>query len=131
MVLEPLATAGLLIQVHAAAAPAAVGLGAAQFALPKGGRRHTVVGYFWVGLLALVALSSFGISGLRQVGPFSWIHGLSLFTLATLVLAVGPARRGHVAAHRWTMFGLFLGALLITGLFTLVPGRVMHRVLFG
>jgi uncharacterized membrane protein len=26
---------------------------------------------------------------------------------------------------------LFLGALVVAGLFTLVPGRVMHRVVFG
>jgi uncharacterized membrane protein len=26
---------------------------------------------------------------------------------------------------------LYIGALLITGLFTLWPGRVMHGVLFG
>ena len=81
--------------------------------------------------MAGVALSSFGIHGLRQVGPFSWIHLVSLFTLAMLVVAIAHARAGRIAAHRWTMVGLFLGALVITGLFTLVPGRIMHRVLFG
>jgi uncharacterized membrane protein len=29
------------------------------------------------------------------------------------------------------MIGLFCGALLIAGLFTLMPGRIMHKVLFG
>jgi uncharacterized membrane protein len=29
------------------------------------------------------------------------------------------------------MIGLFVGGLLITGLFTLVPGRIMYRVLFS
>ena len=29
------------------------------------------------------------------------------------------------------MIGLYLGALLIAGLFTFVPGRIMHKVLFG
>jgi uncharacterized membrane protein len=29
------------------------------------------------------------------------------------------------------MIYLFLGALVIAGLFTLVPGRVMHKVVFG
>ncbi|WP_375454506.1 DUF2306 domain-containing protein [uncultured Methylobacterium sp.] len=131
MNLAPLAAAGPLIQSHALAAVLAVGLGLAQFALSKGGRRHRWLGRAWVGLLALVALTSFGIHGMRQFGPFSWIHGLSVFTLGMLVLGVGLARAGHIAAHRWTMIGLFAGALVITGLFTLVPGRLMHAVLFG
>jgi uncharacterized membrane protein len=29
------------------------------------------------------------------------------------------------------MLGLFFGALLIAGAFTLLPGRIMGRVLFG
>jgi uncharacterized membrane protein len=29
------------------------------------------------------------------------------------------------------MLGLFAGALIIAGIFTLVPGRIMHRVVFG
>ncbi len=29
------------------------------------------------------------------------------------------------------MLGLFLGALVIAGIFTLLPGRIMHKVVFG
>jgi uncharacterized membrane protein len=29
------------------------------------------------------------------------------------------------------MIGLYLGALVIAGLFTLVPGRIMYKVVFG
>lgn len=131
MTLAPLATASPVIQLHAAAAVAALALGTAQFALPKGGRTHRGLGRLWIGLMAVVALSSFGIAELRQVGPISWIHGLSVATLIALALGMAHARRGRVAAHRWTMIGLFVGALIITGLFTLVPGRIMHRVLFA
>ena len=48
-----------------------------------------------------------------------------------LPLAVLRARRHQVVAHRNTMIGLFLGALVVAGLLTLVPGRVMHEVVFG
>ncbi|WP_393956232.1 hypothetical protein [Methylorubrum sp. POS3] len=48
-----------------------------------------------------------------------------------LAVAIVHARARRIEAHRWTMIGLFVGALVITGLFTLVPGRVMHAVLFG
>jgi uncharacterized membrane protein len=36
-----------------------------------------------------------------------------------------------VAEHRRAMISLFLGALVIAGAFTLVPGRIMHQVVFG
>ena len=29
------------------------------------------------------------------------------------------------------MIGIFFGALVIAGLFTLMPGRIMHAVVFG
>ena len=29
------------------------------------------------------------------------------------------------------MISIFVGALVIAGLFTLVPGRIMHAVVFG
>ena len=46
-------------------------------------------------------------------------------------LAVWAAHRHEVARHRRAMMSLFLGALLIAGAFTLLPGRIMHRVVFG
>ena len=131
MTLQPLLQASPTIQAHAAAAIAALVLGTLQFGLKRGGACHRWMGRAWVGLMAVVALSSFGLSGLRQVGPFSWIHLLSVFTLTALVRGVLHARRGEIAAHRWTMIALYLGALMITGLFTLSPGRIMGRVVFG
>jgi uncharacterized membrane protein len=65
------------------------------------------------------------------VGPVDPIHLLSIFTLITLPLAVWAAHRHRVAEHRRAMISLFLGALVIAGAFTLVPGRIMHQVVFG
>jgi uncharacterized membrane protein len=36
-----------------------------------------------------------------------------------------------VARHRSAMVAIFTGALVIAGLFTLAPGRIMHAVVFG
>lgn len=130
MTLAPLASAGPLVQAHTLAATLAIVLGSAQFILSKGGRRHRWLGRAWVLLLALAALTSLGIHGIRAFGSLSWIHGLSVLTLIVLFAGVRHARAGRIEAHRWTMVGLFVGALLITGLFTLVPGRLMHAVLF-
>jgi len=41
------------------------------------------------------------------------------------------ARRGNIRGHKRSMIGLFAGALIIAGIFTFVPGRIMHAVLFG
>ena len=128
----PLLFAPAIIQAHAAAAILALGLGAAQLWLPKGTARHRVLGWIWAALLAGVALSSIWISGERfRFGPFSWIHGLSIFTLVMLPIGLLHARRGHVGRHRATMISLYTSALVIAGLFTLAPGRILGRVLFG
>jgi uncharacterized membrane protein len=41
------------------------------------------------------------------------------------------ARRHRVAKHRFVMVSIFGGALLIAGLFTFFPGRIMHAVVIG
>ncbi len=129
--LEPLTAAPWLVQAHAAAALLAVPLGAAQFLLPKGDARHRALGWAWVLLMAVATGSALGITGLAGPGRWSWVHLLVPFVALLLPLAVLAARRRRTERHRWTMIGLYLGALLITGGFTLMPGRIMHRVLLG
>jgi uncharacterized membrane protein len=51
--------------------------------------------------------------------------------LVMLPLAIHFARVHRIRGHKLTMLGMFSGALIIAGIFTLVPGRIMHRVLFG
>jgi uncharacterized membrane protein len=92
---------------------------------------HRTLGWIWVGLMALVAGSSFWIHQIRLLGPWSPIHLLSILTLLMLPLAVWKAHRHRVADHRRIMILLFSGALVIAGLFTLLPGRIMHAVVFG
>ena len=82
-------------------------------------------------LMLAVVVSSFFIHTIRMWGPFSPIHLLSIFTLAMLPLAVWRARQHDVRKHRRAMLGLFVGALVIAGVFTFLPGRIMHAVVFG
>jgi uncharacterized membrane protein len=131
MTLAPLTNAPLPIQLHAYAAMAAFVLGVVQIAGVKGTTRHRALGYTWVGLMLVVAATAFWIHEIRLWGPWSPIHLLAIFTLAMLPLGVYRARRHNVSAHRKTMLGLFLGALVIAGLFTFVPGRIMYNVVFG
>jgi uncharacterized membrane protein len=131
MSFAPLFAAAPVVQIHAFAALAAFALGAVQLVAPKGTIPHRTVGWTWVVLMALIAVSSFWIHGFRIIGPFSPIHLLSIFTLAMLPLAVLHARRHRVERHRKAMTSIFLGAMVIAGLFTLLPGRIMHDVVFG
>ncbi|AJA63134.1 MULTISPECIES: DUF2306 domain-containing protein [Bradyrhizobium] len=131
MSVAPLLEAAPSIPLHAFAAMAAFVLGLVQFAAPKGTLPHRTIGWIWVGLMAVVAASSFWIHQIRLVGPFSPIHLLSIFTLVMLPLAVWRAHTHRVADHRRIMIMTFVGALVIAGLFTLMPGRIMHRVIFG
>jgi uncharacterized membrane protein len=131
MSLAPLLNASPVIQLHAFAAIAAFVLGLFQFAAPKGTLRHRTTGYIWVALLTIIAVTSFWIHEIRLLGPFSPIHLISIFTLVMLPLAVLHARRHNVGAHRKAMISIFVGALVIAGLFTFVPGRIMHAALFG
>ena len=78
-----------------------------------------------------VAVSSLFIHVLRMWGPWSPIHLLSILVLVTLPLAVWHARRHDVRRHRNAMTAFFMGALVIAGAFTLLPGRIMHAVVFG
>lgn len=131
MSLEPLWNEGWIVASHALAAMLAVILGAAQFVWPKGMTGHRAVGYVWVALILFVAVGSFWIHSLRVFGAFSPIHILSAITIATAVWGVRCARVGAIQSHRWTMITLYGLALIVTGAFTLLPGRAMHAVLFG
>jgi uncharacterized membrane protein len=129
--LAPLLSASPAIQLHAFAAMSAFALGLVQLAAPKGTLPHRAVGWIWVTLMLVVAISSFFVHELKVWGRWSPIHLLSIFTLTMLPLGVWRARHHEVQAHRWTMISIFVGGLVIAGLFTFVPGRIMHAVVFG
>jgi len=131
MTLAPLLQANPAIQLHAFAAMTAFGLGLVQLAAPKGTLPHRTLGWVWVVLMLIVSISAFFIHEIRMRGPWSPIHLLAIFTLVTLPLAVWNARWHAVEQHRRAMLSIFLGALVIAGLFTFLPGRIMHAVLFG
>lgn len=116
------------ILIHTVAALAALGLGTLVFLRRKGDAGHRRVGRAWVGLMLATAISSFWI---RSQGSFSWIHGLSVATLVSLALAIAFARNGLIEHHRRTMRGIFAGGLVIAGLFTLVPQRLIGHALWS
>jgi len=131
MSLEPLITAPLPVQLHAFAAFAALVLGGVQLLRPKGSGTHRTMGYVWVALMMLIAVSGLFIHEIRLIGPFSPVHLLSLVILVTVPLAVYRARTGNIAGHRRAMLNIYWIALIGAGIFTMLPGRIMGEVLFG
>jgi uncharacterized membrane protein len=66
---------------------------------------------------------------LLDTAPAIPLHAFAAMT--AFLLGVWRALRHRVADHRRIMISIFSGALVVAGLFTLVPGRIMHAVVFG
>lgn len=127
MTLAPLLASPAPVIVHAFAATAALFLGAAVLFLRKGTALHLALGRIWAATMMLVAAISLTMTG---TGHFSAIHLLSALTLLNIPYAIWMRRRGNIRAHAIAMSSNYAG-LLIAGAFTIVPGRVMHAVMFG
>src|SRR3954471_21288035 len=123
-----------LIAVHAAAATFALFLGAVVLRYrPRGDLTHRRFGRVWFAAMYFTVLSSFGIKRLTP-GHFSWIHGLSLFTFATLTLALYGARTHNRKLHRDNVVGSYfglVGAGIAASAFPIraVPQLAIHRPL--
>ena len=116
-----------MIWLHLITAVLAATLGVANLALAKGTLRHRVFGWTWIAALLFLTLSSFGIRELRD-GAFSWLHGLTVWTLFCMVVAIVAIRTGRVRTHAAFMIGTMSG-LLIAGAFAFLPGRFIGHLL--
>lgn len=119
------------IPPHAIMALLALVIGGVQMVAPKGTVPHKALGWVWVLLMAGVAFSALFIHQMRVIGPFSPIHLLIPVVFISLWVAIRAARAGNIRRHRITMRYLYFLALVVTGAFTLLPGRAMHQVIFG
>jgi uncharacterized membrane protein len=131
MNMTPFLDAGFIVQSHVLAALMAVALGPVVLLRPRRDRLHRSLGTLWFLAMGWTALSSFGITSMGVVGPFSPIHLLSILTLRTLWYALARIRAGDITAHRIALQNLYWRGLLIAGLFTLMPGRMMAQVVLG
>jgi uncharacterized membrane protein len=118
-----------VILLHVVAAVLAIGVGAFVFLRRKGTQPHRWMGRVWALLMLVVAISTYWITGID--GKYSWIHGLSVFVTVAVPLGVYYAVTGRMQRHRQLMSGLYIGALGIAGLFTLLPNRMLGKMLWG
>ncbi len=128
--LTPLLTAPIEIQIHAYGAIATFTIGLVLLFAPKGFRLHRTLGWTWVVTMAITAISSFFITSFSPV-HFSPIHALSAWTLIGLPMGIAAIRRRKVQDHRKKMTGMFVGGMMIAGLFSFLPGRLMFSLFFS
>ncbi len=132
MTLEPILNAPFEILIHLVFAAVAISVGPFALFRTKRDRVHKILGYVWVfGMGGLAITGLFIHSEFALVGRFGPIHALSIFTLWGLFEAVSYARKGNVERHQSIMKSIWYGAICVTGLLTLLPGRTLNRVLFG
>ncbi len=96
----------------------------------KGAPRHRLFGAVYLGLMTVTAVTTFFIRSIGA-GQLSLIHLFIPLTLFGVFGALWNVRRGNIAGHRNAMLGLYFGGILIAGGLTLLPGRIMHAVVFG
>jgi uncharacterized membrane protein len=126
-----------LIAVHMTAALGAIALGPVALWARKGATQHPKLhrafGYAWVTLMLVAATSAIFISGDKGFHLFGFgpIHLLIPVTYFMLYRAFVFLARRNIAGHRKTMQGLYLGACVVAGVFTLLPDRYLGHLVWS
>lgn len=119
----------LVVVFHVATVLPCLPLGLYLLLAPKGTPMHKQLGKLWVMLMVVTALSTVFI---RPNMELSWIHIFVPITLRAAYLIIAKARRGDIKGHRNEIVSLYLGALMIPGVWAFViEGRLMNAMLFG
>ena len=126
-----------IIFVHVALALLAIPLGLYIFVNKKGTKNHRILERIWVTVLIIVSLTAVFIQTITP-GQYSLIHLLIPYTIGSLIYSIWNIRKfkktkieSYKIKHMHSMIGVYIGALLIAGAFTLMPGRFFHEIIFG
>lgn len=116
----------VLLASHVIAALFVLAVGPLQILRRRRDSIHRTMGYLWVAAMYYVCLSSFWIV---SDGHFSWLHGLSAFTIVTVTLGLVSAIRGNITFHLGNMVGSYIGITVAFIFAVSVPGRAIPRLL--
>ena len=126
-----------IIYIHALLALLAVPLGLFILITKKGTNQHRILGRTWAIILVIVSLTAVFIQAINP-GQYSLIHLLIPWTLGSLIYSVWNIKQfkktkieRYKYAHMYSMIGVYIGALLLAGAFTLMPGRFFHALIFS
>ena len=118
------------LAVHLGTVIPAIPLGAYVLLRRKGGRVHRVLGRIWLGLMFTTAVSTLFIRHLND-GNLSFIHMFTLLTFIAIPQSILSARQGRIEKHKRQVAGFYAGSLLVAGMFSFLPGRLMWHWAFG
>jgi uncharacterized membrane protein len=124
----------LPVLIHLATVLPAIPLGIFVLLRRKGDRLHKIAGRVWMALMLTTAIASLFIHSINSTDNFfglSPIHLFSFLTLWSVPSSIYYARTGNILAHKQSVTGLFIGGLVIAGMFSFMPGRFMWLWLFG
>ena len=126
-----------VIAVHLTAAVAALVLGPAVLwtrrARAQRPRLHRALGYAWVTLMVLAAVSSLFIRDFKlpNLAGYTPIHLLVPATFAGLALAFWRLARRNIAGHRLAMQVTYMAGCVVAGSFALLPDRYLGQLVWG
>ena len=126
-----------IIYIHAFFALTAVPLGLYIFLTKKGTAKHILFGRIWISWLLTISLTAIFIQEIAP-GEYSLIHLLIPLTIGSLIYSIWSIRKykkttllKYKRAHMSSMTSVYVGALILAGAFTLMPGRLFYEILFG
>lgn len=125
-----IADASLAIKIHLATVLTAVIVATFQMVGPKGTQVHRVTGWTLSVLFLITAVASLFIRN-PQGGLLNPFQLFSVWTLVVVPWSIMAARARSIRRHAGLMTGFYFGGLILAGLLTFMPGRLMWRVFFG
>jgi len=81
--------------------------------------------------MVVICVTSFSIKEVMPTGMFggySPIHLLSIFVLVQLARGISFAKIKNIKRHRQCMLYTYIDGLVIAGIFTFMPGRLLFKV---
>jgi uncharacterized membrane protein len=118
-----------LVWLHIATIGTALALTPVLMLRRRGDRWHRRLGWTWCIAMFTTGALSFWIRGIN--GGLSFIHIFSVMTVIAVPSLVIAARAHQVGAHRRAVRGVIIGGLLIAGLLTFVPSRLLGSWFFS
>ena len=126
-----------VIAVHLTAAVSALVLGPVVLWTRRAGqhrpRLHRALGYAWVTLMVLAAVSAMWIRDFKlpNLGGYTPIHLLVPATFGGLALAFWRLARRNIGGHRRAMQITYLAGCIVAGSFALLPDRYLGQPVWG
>lgn len=112
------------VLIHLSTVLPAIPLGLWVLLARKGDARHRMLGRLWAVLMLVAATSAIFIRTINH-GQFSLIHLFVPVVFLALFRAIRAARMRNIARHKRLMWTLYVGGLLLPGMFAFLPGRLL------